>query len=164
MSTHAVYGVLKSRNQAAATIKDVSRAGFSIHDISVLVPESPQSTRGEPADSLGLMTGLVHVDIPGLRTIHGGGPLVAALAGWSTAGVAHSLVSLRIPASLADEYERKVSAGSILIAVQVAEAKDVERLKTILLQHEAEDVGESEPKELSPVNARPSRPPAVIPL
>lgn len=164
MSTHAVFGVVKSRGQATSLIKDISRAGFSTNDISVLVPETPEATGGLGGESLGLLTGLAAVEIPGLRPTHGAGPLVATLAGWSTGGVAHGLIALRIAASLAHQYERKISEGSILISVQTEDAKDVDRLKTILLQHQVEDVGASEPKEVSAVNARPSRPPAVIPL
>lgn len=161
MATQAVFGVLKTREQAASVIRDVSRAGFSTNDISVLIPELPDA---QPQTTLGLLTGLVEVSIPGLRTTVGAGPLVATLAGWSTAGVAHSLVALRLTAQLAHQYEVKIGQGHILISVQTEESRDVDRLKTIFLQHHAEDVGAGEPKEVSAINARPSRPPAVIPL
>ena len=160
MPTQAVFGVLKSREQAASVIKDVSRAGFSTNDISVLVPALDDT----PSDTLGLLTGLVEVAIPGLRTTVGAGPLIATLAGWSTAGVAHGLVSLHLSSHLAHQYEEKISQGHILISVQTEESRDVDRLKTILLQHQAEDIGAGEPKEVSAINVRPSRPPAVIPL
>jgi hypothetical protein len=142
----------------------VSRAGFSTNDISVLVPETAEATGGQGGESLGLLTNLVAVEIPGLRPTHGAGPLIATLAGWSTGGVAHGLASLRIPESLARQYEQKIGQGNILISVQTEESKDVDRLKAILLQHHAEDVGAGEPKEVSAINVRPSRPPAVIPL
>ena len=91
-------------------------------------------------------------------------PTRRIFAGWSTAGVAHGLVSLRISDSLARQYEQKISEGSILIAVQTEDGRDVDRLKAIMLHHHAEDVGANEPKEVSALNVRPSRPPAVIPL
>ena len=164
MPFRSVFGVVKTHGQAAAIIKDVSRAGFSTNDISVLVPDTHDATGGRGGETLGLLTGLAPVEIPGLRPTTGAGPLIAALAGWSTAGVAHGLVSLQIPEALAHLYERKIGEGHILLAVQAVEAKDVDRLKTIMLQHNLDDVGASAEREVSAVNARPSRPPAVIPL
>ncbi|MBS1150806.1 MAG: hypothetical protein H6Q89_2504 [Myxococcaceae bacterium] len=165
MSTQAVFGVLKTRVQAAAVIRDVSRTGFNTNQISVLVPETPAATGGQTGEELGLLTGLVEVSIPGLRTTHGAGPLVATLAGWSTAGVTHGLIALRLSESLAHQYEKKIGEGFILISVQTHEPKDVDRLKAILWQNLAENVGASEPPpEVSGINPRPSRPPAVIPL
>ncbi len=158
MPTHCVFGVLTSREHAAGVIKDASRAGFSTNDMSVLVPESPGDT------TLGLLSGLVAVEIPGLQPLQGAGPLIATLAGWSTAGVAHGLISLKISEALAHTYEQRIAGGAILVSIQTEQAKDVDRLKAIFLQQHAEEVGVSEPKEVSAINARPSRPPSVIAL
>lgn len=157
-----VFGILKSRSHAISAVRDVSRAGFSTNDMSALVPDTAEATGGQ--GSLGLLSGLVTVEIPGLRPTQGAGPLIASLAGWSTAGVAHGLISLQIPEALAHQYEKKISEGCVLLAVQTAEPRDVDRLKTILLQHQADDIGATESREVSAVNARPSRPPSVIPL
>jgi len=161
MPTQLVFGVVKSRDQAAAVIKDISRAGFSSNDISALVPETVPAGRGPSGDCLGLLTGLVPVTIPGLRPTLGAGPLVSALAGWSTAGVSRGLVALRIPEALARQYERQLGEGGILLAVQADERRDLDRLKTILLQHQAENVSGDEPERVS---VRAARPPAVIAL
>lgn len=161
MTTHAIFGMLKDRSQAASVIRDASRAGFSINDISVLVPELPDAT---PLGSLGLLTGLTPVEIPGLSTTVGAGPLIAALAGWSTAGVAHGLTSLRISEAQAHAYEQGLANGHILLSVETDQTKDLDRLKAIFTQHLAADVASSESRDVSPVNSRPSRPPAVIPL
>ncbi len=161
MTTYAIFGVLRDRSQAASVIRDASRAGFSTNDMSVLVPELPDAT---PLSSLGLLSGLVPVEIPGLRTTVGAGPLVATLAGWSTAGVAHGLTSLRISEAQAHDYEQRLAEGGILFSVQTDQPRDIDRVKAILIQHEATNVASSEARDMGANNPRPSRPPAVIPL
>lgn len=163
MPNHMVFGVFTNREPAAAAIAALTRAGFNSNGISVLVPTS-EAAAGKSDDTLGLLSGLVEVSIPGLRPAMGAGPMIASLAGWSTAGVAHGLVALRIPEPLAREYERQIGLGSLLVSVQTQDPQALTHLREIFLQHDAQSVGSSieQPDERAVVNPRPSRPPPVI--
>lgn len=164
MSKKAVFGIVRTQNEASLIVADLSRAGFSTGDISVLFPGAGDSrdfaiekgtkapegavagggTGGVIGGTFGLLVGLGALAIPGLGPLVAAGPIMAALSGIAVGaavgGIAGGLVGLGIPEIQAKVYERKVQGGSVLISVHTETSEQVDAAKRIFDQHGAEDV------------------------
>jgi hypothetical protein len=97
----AVFGIAKSQSQAISIADQLKMAGFSVNDISVLLPDKQgtkdfaheQHTKGPEGaatgatggavlgGALGWMVGIGALAIPGLGPFIAAGPIMAALAG-----------------------------------------------------------------------------------
>ena len=171
----AVFGIAKSQSQAIAIADQLKIAGFSVNDISVLLPDKQgtkdfaheQHTKAPEGaatgagsgailgGALGWMVGIGALAIPGLGPFIAAGPIMAALAGAAggaaAGGLAGALIGMGIPEYEAKRYEGKVKDGNILLSVHTEDGKEVDRAKEILKAGGAEDIsytGEaSVPKE-----------------
>ncbi|RYD38035.1 MAG: hypothetical protein EOP87_02355 [Verrucomicrobiaceae bacterium] len=164
MSHHSIYAIATSEAQAIVIVDNLTAAGFSTNDISVLFPDkgsthefshekntkAPEgavtgaATGGVLGGTLGLLAGIGALAIPGVGPLIAAGPLLAALsgaaAGATVGGVAGALIGLGIPEIEAKRYENRVSEGNILISVHAVDGGEVSRAKKVLEDAEAEDI------------------------
>jgi len=160
----AVFGIVKTENQAINIANQLQSAGFSPNDISVLfpdrtgtrdfaheqhtkAPEGAAAGAGSGAvlgGALGWMAGIGALAIPGLGPFIAAGPIMAALAGAgagaAAGGLAGALIGMGIPELEAKQYEGKIKNGNILLSVNAEDGKEVTRAKEILKNGGAEDI------------------------
>jgi len=172
---NAVYGIANTTEQAESIVTKLQASGFSSSDISVLFPDkegtrdfahekntkAPEgATTGGLAGmgvggALGLLAGIGALAIPGVGPFIAAGPIMGALSGaavgGATGGLIGALVGLGIPELEAKQYEGKVRAGNILIAVHAENGDQRSRAKEVLKEAGATDVSStseaSVPKE-----------------
>jgi hypothetical protein len=138
--------------------------GFRTEDISILLPQNLGSkdmgteratkapegaTTGAGAGAaiggtLGVLTAVGAIAIPGLGPLVAAGPIVAALAGagagGAVGGLAGGLIGLGIPEYEAKRYEGRVIKGGVLLSVHCDNSEWTGRAKDILKETGAEDV------------------------
>jgi Protein of unknown function (DUF3341) len=160
----AVFGIYPSYASVERAVDALRDAGFRSTDISVLFPENigtkdfahvkgtkaPEgATTGVSAGAivggtLGWLTGIGALAIPGLGPFIAAGPIMAALAGVSVGGaiggVTGALIGMGIPEYEAKRYEGRVTKGGILLSVHSDDADWTKRAKTVLEQTAAEDI------------------------
>ena len=160
----AVFGIVKTENQAINIANQLQAAGFSPNDISVLFPDrtgtrdfaheqhtkAPEGaaagagTGAMLGGALGWMVGIGSLAIPGLGPFIAAGPIMAALAGAgagaAAGGLAGALIGMGIPELEAKQYEGKIKNGNILLSVHAEDGKQVTRAKEILKNGGAEDI------------------------
>jgi hypothetical protein len=160
----AVYGIANTTEQAESIVTKLQASGFSSSDISVLFPDkegtrdfahekntkAPEgATTGGLAGmgvggTLGLLAGIGALAIPGVGPFIAAGPIMGALSGaavgGATGGLIGALVGLGIPELEAKQYEGKVRAGNILIAVHAESRDERSRAKEVLEEAGATDV------------------------
>jgi len=157
-------GVARSRAQAETIVNHLQGVGFSLDTISLLMPDqagakksaSPHGTKasegavagagtgGVLGGTLGLMAGIGALAIPGIGPLIAAGPLVGALSGIVTGatlgGIAGSLIGMGIPEHEARTYEKQLSSGNVLIALQVENSEQQARAIEAFKQAGAERV------------------------
>lgn len=135
----AVFGIVKTENQAINIANQLQAAGFSPNDISVLFPDrtgtrdfaheqhtkAPEGaaagagTGAVLGGALGWMVGIGSLAIPGLGPFIAAGPIMAALAGAgagaAAGGLAGALIGMGIPELEAKQYEGKIKNGNIAV-------------------------------------------------
>ena len=160
----AVFGIYNSRHSVENAVDSLKTEGFRNTDISVLLPEnegtkdfahSKQTKAPEGAaagagtgavigGTLGWLTGIGALAIPGLGPFIAAGPIVAALAGLGVGGtvgaLTGALVGMGIPEYEAKRYEGRIKAGGILLSVHCDSSEWVKRAKRILEHTGAADV------------------------
>jgi hypothetical protein len=160
----AVFGIVKTENQAINIANQLQAAGFSPNDISVLFPDrtgtrdfaheqhtkAPEGaaagagTGAVLGGALGWMVGIGSLAIPGLGPFIAAGPIMAALAGAgagaAAGGLAGALIGMGIPELEAKQYEGKIKNGNILLSVHAEDGKEVTRAKEILKNGGAKDI------------------------
>ncbi|MGG5252305.1 general stress protein [Neobacillus sp. SM06] len=134
-----VVGVYDNGDAALAAIEDLIRQGYDRNDISVVsknhddVDEIIRETDTKTEEGLatgaaaggiigglaGFLAGASALAIPGIGPLIAAGPLVGALSGAAlgagTGGLAGALVGMGIPELEAEQYEREVKSGKILV-------------------------------------------------
>ena len=164
MSHKSVYSIATSEAQAVRIVDNLTAAGFSTNDISVLFPDkgtthefshekntkAPEgavtgaATGGVLGGTLGLLAGIGALAIPGVGPLIAAGPLMAALsgaaAGATVGGIAGGLIGMGIPEIEAKRYENRVNEGNILISVHAVDGDEVDRAKKIMKDADAEDI------------------------
>jgi hypothetical protein len=160
----AVFGIYSSYASVELAVDALREAGFRSTDISVLFPENigtkdfaavkgtkaPEgATTGASAGAvvggtLGWLTGIGALAIPGLGPFIAAGPIMAALAGigvgGAVGGVTGALIGMGIPEYEAKRYEGRVTKGGILLSVHSDDSDWTKRAKTVLEQTGAEDI------------------------
>jgi len=116
----AVFGIVKTENQAINIANQLQAAGFSPNDISVLFPDRT-GTRDFAHEQ--------HTKAP-----------EGAAAGAAAGGLAGALIGMGIPELEAKQYEGKIKNGNILLSVHAEDGKEVTRAKEILKNGGAEDI------------------------
>jgi hypothetical protein len=160
----AVFGIYRDRTSVENVVDVLRRENFRNTDISVLFPEN-QGTKdfahekntkapegaatgaGSGAvigGTLGWLTGIGALAIPGLGPFIAAGPIVAALAGvgvgGAIGGITGALIGMGIPEYEAKRYEGRVKEGGILLSVHCDDSKWTKRAKEILERTGAQDV------------------------
>lgn len=175
MSHKSVYAIATSETQASRIVDNLTAAGFSSNDISVLFPDkgtthefshekntkAPEgavtgaTTGGVVGGTLGLLVGIGALAIPGVGPLIAAGPLLAALsgaaAGAAVGGIAGGLIGLGIPEIEAKRYENRISEGNILISVHAVTGDKVDLAKEILKNAGAEDISVTSMGETAPI-------------
>ncbi len=160
----AVFGIYPSYNAVERAVDALRSAGFRSTDISVLFPENVGTkdfahTKGTKAPegaaagggtgaiiggTLGWLTGIGALAIPGLGPFIAAGPIMAALAGvgagGAIGGIAGGLIGMGIPEYEAKRYEGRVTKGGILLSVHSDNSDWTSRAKKILESTGAEDI------------------------
>ena len=161
----AVFGIYRTRESVENAVDALRGADFRNTDISVLfsenvgtkdfahekhtkVPEGSTAGAGTGAvigGTLGWLTGIGALSIPGVGPFIAAGPIVAALAGMGAGGVlggiAGALVGMGIPEYEAKRYEGRVKEGGILLSVHCDDPDWKKRAMEILKQTGAGDIG-----------------------
>jgi len=160
----SVLGIVDTRDQAELVLGAIQQAGVATSDVSILLPDktgtrdfahehntkAPEgavvgtATGGAVGGTLGLLTGIGALAIPGLGPFIAAGPLMAALsgaaAGAAMGGVVGALVGLGIPEIEAKRYEGKIKGGNILLAVHVETSEARDRVIDVLKRAGARDI------------------------
>ena len=163
----AVFGIYRDRTSVENAVDLLRQENFRNTDISVLFPEN-QGTKdfahekntkapegaatgaGSGAvigGTLGWLTGIGALAIPGLGPFIAAGPIVAALAGvgvgGAIGGITGALIGMGIPEYEAKRYEGRVKEGGILLSVHCDDSNWTKRAKEILERTGAQDVSSS---------------------
>jgi hypothetical protein len=163
----AVFGIYRDRSSVENAVDVLRQENFRNTDISVLFPEN-QGTKdfahekntkapegaatgaGSGAvigGTLGWLTGIGALAIPGLGPFIAAGPIVAALAGvgvgGAIGGITGALIGMGIPEYEAKRYEGRVKEGGILLSVHCDDSNWTKRAKEILERTGAQDVSSS---------------------
>ena len=160
----AVFGLYPTYATVERAVDALRDAGFRSTDISVLFPENlgtkdfahekgtkaPEGattgagTGAVIGGTLGWLTGIGALAIPGLGPFIAAGPIMAALAGvgvgGAVGGVTGALVGMGIPEYEAKRYEGRVSKGGILLSVHSDDSDWTKRAKGVLERTGAEDI------------------------
>src|SRR6202162_3982815 len=160
----AVFGIYATHSGAENAIDMLTRSGFPVSDVSVLVPETLGSkdmgtvkatkapegaTAGATSGAvlggtLGLLAGIGALAIPGVGPLIAAGPIMATLAGMgvggTVGGLTGALVGLGIPEFEAKRYQGIIQKGGILLSVHCSTSDEVTRAKQILKGTGAADV------------------------
>src|SRR5919204_83745 len=160
----AAFGIYPTRAGVEKAVDTLKAEGFRNTDISVLFPDNvgtkdfahekgTKAPEGAAAGAgtgallggtLGWLTGIGALAIPGLGPFIAAGPIMAALAGagvgGAVGGLTGALVGLGIPEYEAKRYEGRVKQGGILLSVHCDDSDWTKRAKAILERTGAEDV------------------------
>jgi hypothetical protein len=160
----AVFGIYRDRTGVENAVDVLRQENFRNTDISVLFPENqgtkdfahekntkaPEgaatgaSSGAVIGGTLGWLTGIGALAIPGLGPFIAAGPIVAALAGvgvgGAIGGITGALIGMGIPEYEAKRYEGRVKEGGILLSVHCDDSNWTERAKEILERTGAQDV------------------------
>lgn len=160
----AVFGIYRDRTSVENAVDVLRQENFRNTDISVLFPENqgtkdfahekntkaPEgaatgaSSGAVIGGTLGWLTGIGALAIPGLGPFIAAGPIVAALAGvgvgGAIGGITGALIGMGIPEYEAKRYEGRVKEGGILLSVHCDDSNWTERAKEILERTGAQDV------------------------
>jgi hypothetical protein len=163
----AVFGIYRDRTSVENAVDVLRRENFRNTDISVLFPENQgtkdfaheKSTKAPEGaatgagsgavigGTLGWLTGIGALAIPGLGPFIAAGPIVAALAGvgvgGAIGGITGALIGMGIPEYEAKRYEGRVKEGGILLSVHCDDSNWTKRAKEILERTGAQDVSSS---------------------
>jgi hypothetical protein len=163
----AVFGIYRDRTSVENAVDVLRQENFRNTDISVLFPENQgtkdfahekntKAPEGAAAGAgsgaviggtLGWLTGIGALAIPGLGPFIAAGPIVAALAGvgvgGAIGGITGALIGMGIPEYEAKRYEGRVKEGGILLSVHCDDSNWTKRAKEILERTGAQDVSSS---------------------
>lgn len=169
----AAFAIFPSRASAETAVTELSSAGFSSQDVSVLMADksgtrefatekntkAPEGTTtgagvgGTIGGTLGLLAGIGAIAIPGVGPLIAAGPVMATLAGLgiggTVGGIVGALVGMGIPEYEAKRYEGRVKEGGILVSVHCDSSEEVTRAKKVLEAAGGEDVASAGEKSVS---------------
>jgi hypothetical protein len=169
----AAFAIFPTRMAAESAVDQLTTAGFSNDDVSVLMSDkqgskdfatekntkAPEGTvtgvgvGGVVGGTLGLLAGIGALAIPGVGPLIAAGPIMASLAGLgiggAVGGLVGALVGMGIPEYEAKRYEGRINDGGILLSVHCDSSEEVSRAKDILKAAGGEDVASSGEKSVS---------------
>jgi hypothetical protein len=160
----AVFGIYQTRTYAENAVDALVASGFPVGDISVLLPlesstkefahekhtKAPEGTTagvvagGAIGGTLGLLSGIGALAIPGLGPFIAAGPIMATLAGLGAGGAVGGLIGalagMGVPEFEAKRYEGRVRQGGVLLSVHCDTSEDITAAKDVLKHTGAEDI------------------------
>jgi hypothetical protein len=160
----AVFGIYATQTSVEHAVITLTKSGFPVADVSVLVPEtlgsrdmgtekSTKAPEGAAAGAssgavlggtLGLLAGIGALAIPGVGPLIAAGPIMSALAGMgvggAVGGLTGALIGMGIPEFEAKRYEGRLQKGGILLSVHCDTSEEIEQAKEILDRTGGEDV------------------------
>jgi hypothetical protein len=160
----AVFGIYHAQLQAERAIEDLLGAGFSNDDISILAEDhssrrafahemhtkAPEGASagavggGLIGGTVGLLSALGTLAIPGVGPLLAAGPVLAVLAGMgaggTVGGLIGGLVGMGIPEYEAKRYEGRIQAGGVLLSVHCGSVTEVTKATDLLGQTGAQDI------------------------
>lgn len=160
----AVFAIFPDRVRAELAVDALMRAGFASNSVSVLMADSassrefahekhtkaPEGTAtgavagGAIGGTLGLLTGIGALAIPGFGPFIAAGPIMATLAGAGAGGAVGSLIGalsgMGLPEYEAKRYEGLVKNGGTLLSVHCATSDQITRAKDVLKAAGAKDI------------------------
>src|SRR5712672_1069518 len=169
----ALFGIYSTTAAAEHAVDTLTKSGFPISDISLLVPETlgsremgtqkaSKAPEGAAAGAtsgavlggtLGLLAGIGTLAIPGLGPFIAAGPIMASLAGLgvggAVGGLIGALVGMGIPEYEAKRYEGRVKDGGVLLSVHCDTSDEISRAKELLKETGAEDISSAGEKAVS---------------
>jgi len=169
----AAFAIFASRSEAEIAVNQLTAAGFSSQDVSVLMADktgtkdfatekntkAPEGTTtgagvgGTIGGTIGLLAGIGAIAIPGVGPLIAAGPIMATLAGLgvggAVGGVVGALIGMGIPEYEAKRYEGRVKDGGILVSVHCESSDEVSRAKDVLKGAGGDDVASSGEKSVS---------------
>ncbi len=145
----AVFGTLAGSASVGLAIDQLTAAGFSSEDVSILMSDNEWSkigVGGVVGGTLGLLAGIGALAIPGVGPFIAAGPIIASLAGLgaggAVVGLVAALVGLGIPEYEAKLYEGRVKDGGVLVSVHCIHS-DESKAREILIAAGVEDIASS---------------------
>src|SRR3982075_3865478 len=159
----AVFGIYPTQMAAEHAIDTLTKSGFPVSDVSVLVPETignkdmgtekaTKAPEGATAGggtgavlggTLGLLAGIGALAIPGVGPLIAAGPIMSTLAGIGVGGVVGgftgALIGMGIPEYEAKRYEGRLQRGGILLSVHCSTSDEVRRAKEVIERSGGED-------------------------
>jgi hypothetical protein len=172
----AAFAIFPSRSAAEQAVNQLTAAGFSTQDVSVLMADrsgtrdfatekntkTPEGATtgvgvgGAVGGTIGLLAGIGAIAIPGVGPLIAAGPLMGALAGLgvggTVGGIVGALVGMGIPEYEAKRYEGRVNDGGTLVSVHCDSSEEVSRAKDVLEAAGGEDVASAGEKSVSSHN------------
>jgi hypothetical protein len=169
----AAFAIFPTRAGAESAVDQLTAAGFSNQDVSVLMSDkvgskdfatekntkAPEGTAtgagvgGTIGGTLGLLAGIGALAIPGVGPLIAAGPIMAALAGVgvgsAVGGLVGALVGMGIPEYEAKRYEGRVKDGGILVSVHCDSSEEVSRAKDVLKAAGGDDIASAGEKSVS---------------
>jgi hypothetical protein len=177
-SKQAIVGLVASQRQAERLLTALEGAGLSKDDVSVLLLAEARrdaqehepmrgpatamaggSTRSSPGGALALRVSVGIVVIPGAGPFIAAGPLLEVLsrelAGAGSRSIVAALVGMGIHEREAQQYERAILGGRVLVSVHVDEHEERALAKAILMEGRAahvSSVGEHDVSKQAPAS------------
>ncbi len=163
MSKHVITAICKSRASAEDALRQLDAAGFSQSQISLLLSDETrgrafnlvENSKADEGFAAGATAGGLFgammaavlttgaVVIPGLNLVVAGtliGGLAGLGAGAATGGLIGALIGAGIPEHEAKLYEKELSTGNILIAIDTANAEQEKVVENILKRVDAYNI------------------------
>jgi hypothetical protein len=177
----AVFGIYSTTAAAEHAVDTLTKSGFPISDISLLVPETlgsremgtqkaSKAPEGAAAGAtsgavlggtLGLLAGIGVLAIPGVGPFIAAGPIMATLAGLgvggAVGGLTGSLIGAGIPEFEAKRYEGRLQKGGILLSVHCDTSVEIDQAKEVLERTGAEDISSTRESSADTKSGRDAR-------
>jgi len=142
-----VIGVYDNGDDAVRAVEDLKAQGYDRNDISIVAKDRDEvdavnaetgtkteeglaagaATGGILGGATGLLAGVGALAIPGIGPILAAGPIAAmltgAVVGAGTGGLAGALIGMGIPEDEANQYERDVKEGKLLVLLDPSARK-----------------------------------------
>jgi hypothetical protein len=160
----SVLAIFPNRGRAEQAVDALMTAGFAASAVSVLLADTsstrefahekhtkaPEGTAtgavagGAIGGTLGLLTGIGALAIPGLGPFIAAGPIMATLAGAGAGGAVGTLIGalsgLGLPEYEAKRYEGLVKKGGTLLSVHCDTSDQISSAKNVLKASGGQDI------------------------
>lgn len=131
------FGIYTSRAAAEFAVRALKAGGYRSADVSILYP-TLTGTSALASGTLGWLTGIGVLTIPGMGQFVAAGPIVAALAGSGV--LVGALIAMGTSEAEAKGYEEWIRDGGILLSVHCTNAAWTRGAQLILERTGARDV------------------------